>query len=89
MRVDDVDGTQMAARISGTFEAGGRRMPFTAVAFGRIGGQNVVASLDDGTASEIRGMGLDPDSVVAGLQQDLIQGSLEIPDGIRKESFLD
>lgn len=89
VRIREVRGSQMAAKVEGTFEAGGKEFPFEAIAFGRIGGQNVGAKLPPATEAGLRGLGLDPEQVAMDLQQSLLRGDLTIPDGVTKESFAD
>ena len=89
VRIDDVHGTQMAAKITGRFELGGRGFGFEAIAFGRIGGQNVGAKLSDDTKKELDTMGYDAEEVVMELQTSLLRGDLELPKGLKKESFAD
>jgi len=89
VHVESVDGTQMAARIRGTFELGGASYPFTAIAFGRIGGQNVGAQLDEGTREALRSAGHDPEEAAMAIQRALLQGDMSVPENLSKESFLD
>lgn len=89
VRISDVRGTQMAAEVTGTFEVGGEALGFTAIAFGRIGGQNVGARLGADTEARLRGMGLDPEETVLALQQMLVRGDIEIPEGVERETFAD
>lgn len=89
VHVESVDGTQMAARITGTFALGGATYPFTAIAFGRIGGQNVGAQLDEGTQGALRAAGHDPEEVAMAIQRSLLQGEMSVPDNLSKETFLD
>ena len=62
---------------------------FTAIAFGRIGGQNVGAKLSQTTETELKKLGYDVDEVIMKLQQNLLQGDLTLPEGLKKESFVD
>jgi hypothetical protein len=41
VNVNNVDGSQMAAKIEGTFGLDNNTFDFLAIAFGRIGGQNI------------------------------------------------
>ncbi len=87
--VESVDGNQMAAKIAGHFEVDGHTFGFTAIAFGRIGGQNIGAKLTKKTTGEIRSLGYDPDEVLDTLQHNLVQGNLNLPEGLQRESFAD
>ncbi len=79
----------MAAKITGTFTVLEKTFPFTAIAFGRIGGHNIGAKLTKSTEKELKGMGLDVNEVIDELQKSLIQGNLTLPEGLDKESFVD
>ena len=79
----------MAAKITGDFKINENSFPFTAIAFGRIGGQNIGVKLSDDVESKIKELGFDIDEVIAELQRNLIQGNLNLPEGLTKESFID
>ncbi len=89
VNVDSVDGNQMAAKITGRFEMDGNSFGFSAIAFGRIGGQNIGAKLADDTVSELRSMGYDPEEIIDALQLNLVRGNLNLPPGLKRESFAD
>lgn len=89
VHVDAVDGTQMAAKITGTFKLDKTQLPFMAIAFGRIGGQNIGAKLDASVEDELRKMGHDPEKVAIEIQRLLLVGDMSIPEGLKKEAFLD
>mgnify|MGYP003324424583 FL=1 len=79
----------MAAKITGDFQIDKNSFPFMAIAFGRIGGQNIGAKLSDETENKIKELGYDIDEVISELQRNLIQGNLNLPEGLSKESFID
>ena len=79
----------MAAKITGEFKLGEKLFPFTAIAFGRIGGQNIGAKLSNETENMLKELGHDLDEVIAQLQKNLLQGDLNLPEGLKKESFID
>ena len=79
----------MAAKINGRFVLDGHEFRFTAIAFGRIGGQNVGAKISKATEKKLRTLGHDPDEVIMLLQRSLLQGDIRLPDGLKKESFAD
>ena len=79
----------MAAKITGDFKISENSFPFTAIAFRRIGGQNIGVKLSDDVESKIKELGFDLDEVIAELQRNLIQGNLNLPEGLTKESFID
>ena len=79
----------MAAKITGKFTIDNNDFRFTAIAFGRIGGQNIGAKLSKTTETELKKLGYDIDDVINTLQKNLIQGDLTLPEGLKKESFVD
>jgi len=89
VHVNNVDGTQMAAKIEGTFEIDTNSFEFLAIAFGRIGGQNIGVKLSEETENKLKELGYVSDKVVDELQKKLISGNLSIPDGLKRESFVD
>lgn len=90
VHINNVHGSQMAAKITGSFTINdGCKFRFTAIAFGRIGGQNIGAKLSDATQSELKKLGYDVDDVIMLLQRKLLQGDLTLPKGLKRESFVD
>lgn len=79
----------MAAKITGTFEIQNKSFRFTAIAFGRIGGQNIGVKLSKQTEKELKNLGYDVDEVFTVLQKNLLEGNLELPEGLKRESFVD
>ncbi len=79
----------MAAKIVGTFIVDNHSFPFTGIAFGRIGGQNVGVKLTEDVEKNIKVLGYDIDAVIGTLQKNLIQGDLNLPEGLKRESFAD
>ena len=79
----------MAAKVSGEFTVDEHTFRFTAIAFGRIGGQNIGAKLSKETEKELESLGYDVDEVIMTLQRNLLQGNLTIPENVTKESFVD
>ena len=79
----------MAAKITGKFTIDNNDFRFTAIAFGRIGGQNIGAKLSKTTETELKKLGYDIDEVIMTLQSNLLQGDLTLPEGLKKESFVD
>ena len=45
VHINNIHGSQMAAKITGKFTIDKNEFRFTAIAFGRIGGQNIGAKL--------------------------------------------
>lgn len=87
--IKSLKGTQMAAKITGTFVVSNNTFPFTAIAFGRIGGHNIGAKISKSTEKELQKLGLDTNEVIDELQKSLIQGNITLPEGLDKESFVD
>ena len=79
----------MAAKITGTFTIDDNSFRFTAIAFGRIGGQNIGAKISKNTEKELESLGYDVDEVIMDLQKNLLQGNLTLPEGLKRESFVD
>ncbi len=89
VHINNIHGSQMAAKITGNFIIDEHEFRFTAIAFGRIGGQNVSAKLSQSTENELKKLGYDVDEVILQLQRNLLQGDLTLPKGLKKESFVD
>ena len=89
VHVNNVHGSQIAAKITGIFTIDGHSFRFNAIAFGRIGGHNVGAKISKSTQKELAKMGYNVDEVIDTLQQKLVHGDITIPEGISKESFAD
>nr|WP_237087666.1 MULTISPECIES: hypothetical protein [Nitrosopumilus] len=79
----------MAAKIIGKFTLDNNDFRFTAIAFGRIGGQNVGAKISKDTEKELKKLGYDVEEVIMTLQRNLLQGDMSLPEGLKKESFVD
>ena len=89
VNVQEITGTQMAAKIIGNFIVEENSFPFTVIAFGRIGGQNIGVKLTEDVEKNIKDLGYDLDVVIDTLQKNLIQGDLTLPEGLKRESFAD
>jgi hypothetical protein len=89
VHVNDVKGTQMAAKIIGTFKIDVYEFKFSAIAFGRIGGHNIGAKISKATEKELKKLGYDVNAVIDALQKNLVQGNITLPEGINKETFAD
>ena len=79
----------MAAKINGTFEIDADSFEFLAIAFGRIGGQNIGVKLSEEIENKLKSLEYNVDEVIDELQKNLISGNLSIPDGLKRESFID
>ena len=89
VHINNIHGSQMAAKITGNFTINGNEFRFTAIAFGRIGGQNIGVKLSQTTEKELEKLGYDVEEVILLLQRNLLQGDLTLPEGLKKESFAD
>ncbi len=89
VHINNIHGSQMAAKITGNFIVDENKFRFTAIAFGRIGGQNISAKLSQTTEKELEKLEYDVDEVIDSLQSNLLQGDLTLPEGLKKESFVD
>ncbi len=89
VHINNIHGSQMAAKITGKFTLDGNEFRFTAIAFGRIGGQNVGAKISKTTEKELEKLGYDVEEVIILLQRNLLQGDLTLPEGLKKDSFVD
>ena len=79
----------MAAKINGTFEIDSNSFEFLAIAFGRIGGQNIGVKLTEETENKLKALEYNVDEVIDDLQKKLISGDLSVPEGLKRESFID
>ena len=89
VHVNDVHGSQMAAKITGTFTIDEHSFRFSAIAFGRIGGHNIGAKISKTTQKALVKLGYIVDDVINDLQQKLVRGDITIPEGVTKEYFAD
>jgi hypothetical protein len=87
--IKNIHGSQMAAKITGNFTIDDHSFRFTAIAFGRIGGQNIGAKISKTTEKELESFGYDVEDVIINLQKNLLQGDLTLPEGLKRESFVD
>ena len=89
VRINNVHGSQIAAKITGVFIVDGHSFKFNAIAFGRIGGHNVGAKISKAVEKELVKLGHNVDEVINELQQRLVRGDITLPEGLKKESFAD
>jgi hypothetical protein len=89
VHINNVRGSQIAAKITGIFTIDSHSFKFSAIAFGRIGGHNIGAKISKSTQKELVKLGYDIDEVINELQQKLVKGDITLPEGIKKESFAD
>ncbi|HLC10021.1 MAG TPA: hypothetical protein VJJ01_02780 [Nitrosopumilaceae archaeon] len=89
VHINNVHGSQIAAKITGTFTIDEHSFRFSAIAFGRIGGHNIGAKISKTTQKALVKLGYNVDDVINDLQQKLVRGDMTIPEGITKEYFAD
>jgi hypothetical protein len=89
VNINNIHGSQMAAKITGKFEIEKNSFRFTAIAFGRIGGQNVGVKISKTTKKALEKLGYDSEEVIMTLQKNLLQGDLTLPEGLKRETFVD
>ncbi len=89
VHIKNVNGSQIAAKITGFFIIDGHEFKFQAIAFGRIGGHNIGAKLSKSVQKELTKLGYNVDDVINELQQKLVRGDMTLPEGLKKETFAD
>jgi hypothetical protein len=89
VHVNNIDGTQMAAKMNGIFELDDNMFEFSAIAFGRIGGQNIGVEPSEEMNNKLKEKGYDVDKIIDELQKKLVSGNFSIPDNLKRESFID
>ncbi|MGI0046375.1 MAG: hypothetical protein ACREBB_04200 [Nitrosotalea sp.] len=89
VHIKNVNGSQIAAKITGIFTVDGNSFKFNAIAFGRIGGHNIGAKISKSVEKELTKLGYNVDDVINELQQKLVHGDISLPEGLKKESFAD
>ncbi len=89
VHINNVRGSQIAAKITGTFIIDGAPFKFQAIAFGRIGGHNIGAKISKTVEKNLVKLGYDIDEVINELQQKLVRGDITLPEGLTKDSFAD
>ena len=89
VHINNVRGSQIAAKITGTFTIDTHPFKFSAIAFGRIGGHNIGAKISKTVEKNLVKLGYDVDEVINELQQRLVRGDITLPEGLTKDSFAD
>jgi hypothetical protein len=69
-------GGNIASKLRGYILIDGKKLHFSALAFGRIGGHNVSLNLSKKTIAEVTRMGLDYEQLSLNLQRRLIEGDV-------------
>ena len=89
VHINNVRGSQIAAKITGTFAVDEHSFKFQAIAFGRIGGHNIGAKISKTVEKDLIKLGYNVDEVINELQQKLVRGDITLPEGLTKDSFAD
>ena len=90
VNINNVRGSQIAAKITGVFTIDDNySFRFNAIAFGRIGGNNIGAKIPKSTQKALEKLGYNVDQVINELQHKLVHGDITLPEGIKKETFAD
>lgn len=89
VHINNVRGSQIAAKITGTFTVDDHQFKFNAIAFGRIGGHNIGAKISKTVEKDLVKLGYNVDKVIDELQQKLVRGDITLPEGLEKETFAD
>ena len=76
-------GGGVANFLSGYVIFRGEKFPFEAIAYGRIGGQNVSPTLTDESTKRLQDLNIDVENFTSQLQRKLVEGEINIviPEG--------
>jgi hypothetical protein len=76
-------GGGVANTLSGYAVFQGEKFPFEAIAYGRIGGQNVSPTLTEESSKRLQDLSVDVESFTSQLQRKLVEGEINvvIPEG--------
>ncbi len=76
-------GGGVANFLSGYVMFRGEKFPFEAIAYGRIGGQNVSPTLTDESTKRLQDLNIDVENFTSQLQRKLVEGEINIviPEG--------
>lgn len=84
--VKSADGSEIASKLSGYFVLNGHKFPFSAIAFGRIGGHNASVTLTKSTLKALTDQGVNADDVQLSIQRKLVEGDIVLPEGLEPPS---
>ena len=77
--IKNAKGSELASKIIGYFTVRDEQFRFTAIAFGRIGGNNIGLKIPKNTLGKIKKMGIDPEILQLTIQRKLIEGDIIMP----------
>jgi hypothetical protein len=76
IHIKNVAEGAVASKLSGFFSIDNNIFNFKAVAFGRIGGQNINIRISDTKYNQIKNMGMDPEIILSIIQKKIIEGDI-------------
>jgi hypothetical protein len=76
IHIKNVIEGSVASKLSGYFLIDNNIFNFKAVAFGRIGGQNINIKISDTKYNQIKKMGFDPEKILILIQKKIIEGDM-------------
>jgi hypothetical protein len=76
IHIKKVSEGQLASKLSGYFYINSNIFNFKAVAFGRIGGQNINIKMSEIKYNQIKDMGMDPEIIISMVQKKIIEGDI-------------
>jgi hypothetical protein len=76
IHVKRVSEGPLASKLSGYFLIDNIKINFKAIAFGRIGGQNVSLKIAEKKYDQIKKMGMDPEIILSLVQKKIIEGEI-------------
>ena len=76
IHVKKVSEGPLASKLSGYFHIDNIIFNFKAVAFGRIGGQNINIKISESKYNQIKRMGMDPEVIISLVQKKIIEGDI-------------
>jgi hypothetical protein len=79
--VTNAKGTELASKLVGYFVLESQEFNFTAIAFGKIGGQNISLNISKRTKEKIKKIGINPDLLQITIQRKLIEGDVILQQG--------
>lgn len=77
--IKNAKGSELASKIIGYFTVRNEQFRFTAIAFGRIGGNNIGLKIAKKTLDKVKSMGIDPEILQLTIQRKLIEGDIIMP----------
>ncbi len=76
IHINRVSEGAVASKLSGYFIIDNDIYNFKAVAFGRIGGQNINVKIPETKYNQIKKMGMDPETILILIQKKIIEGDI-------------